>query len=95
MIHNTFLVYFPFPNFLNAGSLANAVGSLYVTKYFNEDSKTEALMMVSEIRCLHFPSSLCNNTSSPTGDNLNGSLMKWTGWTRTPRDKPGMSTNIL
>jgi len=33
-----------------SGSLANAVGSLYVTKYFNEDSKTEALMMVSEIR---------------------------------------------
>jgi len=33
-----------------SGSLANAVGSLYVTKYFNEDSKAEALMMVSEIR---------------------------------------------
>jgi len=33
-----------------SGSLANAVGSLYVTKYFNEDSKTEALLMVSEIR---------------------------------------------
>jgi len=33
-----------------AGSLANAVGSLYVTKYFNEDSKATALEMVSEIR---------------------------------------------
>jgi len=32
------------------GSLANAVGSLYVTKYFNEDSKVAALEMVSEIR---------------------------------------------
>ena len=51
--------------FLYAGSLANAVGSLYVTKYFNEDSKTEALMMVSEIRCLHFLSSVCNNTYLP------------------------------
>ena len=51
--------------FLHAGSLANAVGSLYVTKYFNEDSKTEALMMVSEIRCLHFLSSVCNNTCLP------------------------------
>jgi predicted metalloendopeptidase len=33
-----------------SGSLANAVGSLYVTKYFNEDSKDAALEMVSEIR---------------------------------------------
>ena len=60
MIQNTFLSIF-----LDAGSLANAVGSLYVTKYFNEDSKTEALMMVSEIRCVHFLSSVCNNTHLP------------------------------
>ena len=30
-----------------SGSLANAVGSLYVTKYFKEDSKTAAQDMVS------------------------------------------------
>lgn len=33
-----------------SGSLANAVGSLYVSKYFNEDSKATALEMVTEIR---------------------------------------------
>ena len=30
-----------------------------------------------------------NHTSTPAGDNLNGSLMKWIGWTRTRRDKQG------
>ena len=32
------------------GSLSNAVGSLYVSKYFDEKSKSTALEMVSEIR---------------------------------------------
>ena len=32
------------------GSLSNAVGSLYVSKYFDEKSKTTALEMVAEIR---------------------------------------------
>jgi len=32
------------------GSLSNAVGSLYVSKYFNEESKTTALEMVTDIR---------------------------------------------
>eukprot|EP00092_Neocalanus_flemingeri_P037441 GFUD01040769.1.p1 GENE.GFUD01040769.1~~GFUD01040769.1.p1 ORF type:complete len:795 (-),score=190.06 GFUD01040769.1:142-2526(-) len=32
------------------GSLSNAVGSLYVSKYFDEKSKTTALEMVTEIR---------------------------------------------
>ena len=35
-----------------SGSLANAVGSLYVTKYFKEDSKAAAQEMVSGIRSL-------------------------------------------
>jgi len=33
-----------------SGSMANAVGSLYVTKYFDEDSKSTALDMVARIR---------------------------------------------
>ena len=33
-----------------SGSLANAVGSLYVTKFFDEDSKATALEMVKGIR---------------------------------------------
>lgn len=33
-----------------SGSLANAVGSLYVKRYFNEDAKADALEMVAEIR---------------------------------------------
>ena len=33
-----------------SGSLSNAVGSLYVSKYFNEDSKSTALDMVNDIR---------------------------------------------
>lgn len=33
-----------------SGSLANAVGSLYVNKYFKEDSKAEAVNMVQRIR---------------------------------------------
>ena len=47
IVHRTSRAY---PTNFYSGSLANAVGSLYVTKYFNEDSKAEALMMVSEIR---------------------------------------------
>ncbi len=32
------------------GSLANAVGSMYVQKYFKEDAKQSALAMVADIR---------------------------------------------
>ena len=32
------------------GSLANAVGSMYVQKYFKEDAKQAALEMVADIR---------------------------------------------
>ncbi len=32
------------------GSLANAVGSMYVRKYFQEDSRQAALEMVHDIR---------------------------------------------
>ena len=32
------------------GSLANAVGSMYVQKYFKEDAKQSALEMVADIR---------------------------------------------
>ena len=32
------------------GSLANAVGSMYVQKYFQQDSKQAALEMVADIR---------------------------------------------
>ena len=32
------------------GSLANAVGALYVRKYFQQDAKMAALEMVSDIR---------------------------------------------
>ena len=32
------------------GSLANAVGSMYVQKYFKEDAKQSALEMVHDIR---------------------------------------------
>lgn len=32
------------------GSLANAVGALYVRKYFQEDAKQSALEMVHDIR---------------------------------------------
>ena len=32
------------------GSLANAVGSMYVQKYFKQDSKQAALEMVADIR---------------------------------------------
>lgn len=32
------------------GSLANAVGSMYVQEYFKEDAKAAALEMVADIR---------------------------------------------
>lgn len=35
---------------ISSGSLANAAGALYVRKYFNEDSRQNALEMVTDIR---------------------------------------------
>jgi len=71
------------------GSLANAVGSMYVQKYFKEDAKRAALDMVADIRT-EFNKILdeVNRLSSSKEKKLICCALRSIGWTRARRRGP-------